>query len=140
MIARMPKSPTVPGRVNINQASRIVLAGVPGLDDETINQIISLRDAEPDLKRPNRRHETWLVTEAVVTLNEMRALMPFITAGGDVYRTQAVGYFDGGHASARAEVIIDATTPLPRVVSWKDISHLGRGYALETLGVEAVEE
>ena len=134
------QSPTIPGRININQAPRVVLRGIPGMDEEVLNQIISLRTPEPDIERPNRRHETWLMIEGVVTLNEMRALVPFITGGGDVYRTQTVGYFEGGHASARAEVIIDATSPLPSVVSWRDISHLGRGYALETLGVELIEE
>lgn len=133
-------SEIIPGRININQASRVVLAGIPGMDDEIINQIISLRDAEPDLERPNRRHETWLLVEAVVSIEQMRALMPFITGGGDVYRTQAVGYFEGGHAASRAEVIIDATEPLPAIVSWRDISHLGRGYAMETLGISAPEE
>jgi len=138
--ATVNQSPTIPGRININQASRVVLRGIPGMDEEIINQIIGLRTPEPDLERPNRRHETWLLINGVVTLNEMRSLVPFITGGGDVYRTQAVGYFDGGGASARAEVIIDATSPLPRVVLWRDISHLGRGYALETLGVEMIEE
>jgi hypothetical protein len=131
---------TIPGRVNINQASRVVLAGIPGMDEEIINQIISLRDPEADLERPNRRHETWLLVEAVVSLEQMRALMPFITGGGDVYRTQAIGYFEGGQASNRAEVIIDATSPLPAVVSWRDVSHLGRGYAMETLGISAPDE
>jgi DNA uptake protein ComE-like DNA-binding protein len=131
---------TIPGRININQASRVVLAGIPGMDEEIINQIMSLRDPEPDLERPNRRHETWLLVEAVVSIDQMRTLMPFITGGGDVYRTQAIGYFEGGHASSRAEVIIDATEPLPAIVSWRDISHLGRGYALETLGISAPDE
>ena len=134
------QGPTIPGRININQAPRVVLRGIPGMDEEILNQIISLRTPEASIERPNRRHETWLLMEAVVSLNEMRALVPFITAGGDVYRTQTVGYFEGGHSSARAEVVIDATSPMPRVVSWRDISHLGRGYALETLGVELIEE
>ncbi len=131
---------TIPGRININQASRVVLAGIPGMSEEIINQIISLRDAEPDLERPNRRHETWLLVEAVVSIEQMRSLMPFITGGGDVYRAQAIGYFEGGQAASRAEVIIDATKPLPAIVSWRDISHLGRGYALETLGISAPDE
>jgi hypothetical protein len=69
----------------------------------------------------------------------MKMLQPFLTSGGHVYRGQVVGYFQGGEASSRAEVIFDATGPLPRVVFWRDISHLGRGYALETLGVNLVE-
>lgn len=138
--ATVNNAPTIPGRVNINQATRVVLSGIPGIDDEVVNQILSLRSAEPEMNNLNRRHETWLLTEAVVTLDEMRALVPFVTAGGDVYRTQVVGYFDGGHAATRAEVILDATSPRPRVLLWRDISHLGRGYALETLGVGVAEE
>ena len=42
--------------------------------------------------------------------------------------------------SARAEVIFDATKAEPRVLFLRDMSHLGRGYALETLGVEFSEE
>jgi len=34
--------------------------------------------------------------------------------------------------------VIDATTKPPRIVFWRDLTHLGRGYPLETLGVEAV--
>jgi hypothetical protein len=62
-------------------------------------------------------------------------MMPFVTSGGSVYRAQIVGYFEGGQAASRAEVIFDATSPLPRIVFWRDLSHLGRGYAVETLGV-----
>jgi hypothetical protein len=133
-------SPTIPGRVNINQASRVVLMGIPGMDEEIVSQIISLRDPEPDIERPNRRHETWLLVEAVVSIEQMRSLMPFVTASGDVYRAQAIGYFEGGQASSRAEVIIDATEELPAIASWRDISHLGRGYAMETLGISAPDE
>jgi hypothetical protein len=46
-----------------------------------------------------------------------------------------VGYFQGGQASSRAEVVFDATSPLPRIVLWRDLTHLGRGYTLDTLGL-----
>ena len=62
--------------------------------------------------------------------------MPFISGGGNVYRGQVVGYFQGGQAASRAEVVFDATSPMPRVVFWRDLTHLGRGYSLDTLGVD----
>jgi hypothetical protein len=83
---------------------------------------------------PARRHETWLLAEGLVTLEQMKALTPFITGGGRVFRAQIVGYYQGGQASSRAEVVFDATSPLPRIVLWRDLSHLGRGYSIETLG------
>jgi hypothetical protein len=69
----------------------------------------------------------------------MKALMPFVCGGGDVFRCQIVGYFQGGGPSSRAEVVFDATGAEPRELFWRDISHLGRGYALETLGVDLLE-
>lgn len=130
---------TVPGRININQASKTVLLGIPGMSPEVVDQIISRRDVETTGDKPNRRHETWLLQEGVVTLEEMKLMMPFVTAGGDVYRCQVIGYFQGGQAASRAEVVIDATYTLPRLLFWRDISHLGRGYAIETLGVDYTE-
>ena len=134
-------SDVIPGRINVNQASQAILAGIPGMTEEIVNQILELRSQEPtDDDDPSRDHETWLLMQAIVTLDEMKTLMPFVNTGGDVYRAQIVGYFEDGGASARAEVVIDATPALPRVVFWRDISHLGRGYPLEVLGVRLVDD
>ncbi|MFN0020533.1 MAG: type II secretion system protein GspK [Pirellulaceae bacterium] len=130
---------TIPGRININQASVTILKGIPGMTEEIANEILSRREYEPSDEKLNHRHETWIMAEAIVTLDEMRSLMPYICGGGDVYRAQVVGYFQGGQAASRAEVIFDASTTTPRVLLWRDTSHLGRGFALETLGVDFSE-
>ncbi len=134
-------SEVIPGRININEAPRAILAGIPGMTEEIVNQILEIRgeQATDETAASGRDHETWLLTQGVVTLEEMKTLMPFVNAGGDVYRGQVVGYFEDGGASARAEVVIDATPALPRVVFWRDISHLGRGYPLDLLGVRLVD-
>ncbi len=129
-------SPIIPGRININQASRTVLSGIPGISEETVDEIISERQPDPLEADPERRHETWILAEGIVTLEEMKELMPFVTGGGNVFQAQFIGYFDSGGPPVRIEATIDATTRPARVISWRDISHLGRGYALETLGVE----
>jgi type II secretory pathway component PulK len=131
---------TIPGRVSINQAPRSILMGIPSMNEEIVTAIIDARrDIDPaatdDL---NWQHETWPLVEGIVSLDEMKMLAPFICAGGDVYRAQVVGYYQDGEASSRAEVIVDATGDLPRVVFWRDISHLGRGYSVETLGAMAL--
>ena len=130
---------TIPGRININQASATIMAGIPGITPDMVTEIISRREFETDADNESHRHETWIMAEGIVTLDEMRLLMPYICGSGDVYRAQVVGYFQGGQAASRAEVIFDASTPAPRVLFWRDISHLGRGYALETLGVDFSE-
>ncbi len=130
-------SPLIPGRININQAPRVLLEGIPGMDEEIVDTIMSERVLNPIEAEPHRRHETWLLSEGHVTLEQMKALMPFVTGGGNVFRAQTIGYFDRGGPAVRIEVILDATTKPAVVAFWRDLSHLGRGYDLETLGVAA---
>ena len=128
-------TPTIPGRININQAPRTVLLGIPGMKEEIVERILAERLPEATTDMPQRRYETWILSEGLVTLNEMKALMPYVTAQGSVYRAQIIGYYDQGGPSARIEAVIDATTPSPRLVFWRDLSHLGRGFHPETLGI-----
>ncbi len=128
--------PVIPGRININQAPRAILMGIPGIEAETVDQIINERMLEAtDETQAARAHETWLLTAGVVTLDQMKLLSPLICAGGDVFRAQIVGYYEDGRAASRAEVVFDATGAVPRIVSLRDMSHLGRGYPLDVLGV-----
>ncbi len=143
--ASTSSNPTIPGRLNINQAPRLLLQGVPGLSDEMIDFIIQTRSVDPYQDQQNYyRHETWLLKQSGInfllggapfTLDNMKALQPFICGGGSVFRAQIIGYYEGGTASARGEVVIDATTVTPRIRLWRDLSHLGRGYPLDVLGL-----
>jgi len=127
--------PVIPGRININQAPRIVLAGIPGMEEELLDQIIAARQTNPVDADTNRRHETWILSEGIVPLDKMKELMPFVTGGGSVYRAQVIGYFDRGGPTVRIETVLDATKMPPRLLFYRDLSHLGRGFAPETLGV-----
>lgn len=130
-------SPTIPGRLNVNQAPRMLLAGVPGMEEETVNEIISRRETVPDEENLLRNHETWLLIEGVVDLETMRLLTPFINGGGDVFRAQVIGYYQVDGFQSRNEVILDSTLPLPRILFWRSLSHLPQGYPVEVLGVDA---
>jgi hypothetical protein len=68
----------------------------------------------------------------------MRSLIPLITAGGDVYKAQVIGYYEQGSSFARVEAIIDAAEAVPTVVSYRRLDHLGRGFSNATLGQRAV--
>jgi hypothetical protein len=135
----------IPGRININHAPRPLLLGIPGMPEELVDLIIESRGAaqENALENPNYRFPTWLMTDGLLITEDgapdlamMKQLVPFINAGGDVYRAQVVGYYQGFGASARVEVVIDGSGLAPRVLFWRDLSHLGRGYPLEVLGID----
>jgi hypothetical protein len=125
----------MPGRINLNECPAELLYGIPLLSEEIVQAILENREADSD--DVNRQFETWPLVEGIVTLTEMRTLVPLLTGGGDVYRAQIIGYFETVGASHRAEVIIDATTVNPKIVSWRDMSHLGRGFDLSVLGLRS---
>ncbi len=125
----------IPGRINLNECPAELLYGIPMLEDETIEAILEARlNASDD---PNRLYETWPLVEGIVTIEQMRQLLPLLCGSGDVFRAQIVGYFETKGASHRAEAIIDATTVNPKLVSWRDLSHLGRGFDLSVLGLRS---
>lgn len=130
---------SIPGRINIMQAPRRTLEGIPGMDSELIDSIIQVREFElddPDFLDINRNYETWLLTELLVDVPTMRALMPFICVGGDVYQAEVIGYFGDGVGTSRAEAIIDTTEDIPKLIFWRDKTHLQGTFSLDVLGGE----
>jgi hypothetical protein len=127
----------IKGRINVNQAPREVLLTVPGLTEEMVDQIISARHPEPTEELPGSQHPTWLLSQLIVTLDEMKAMLPYLTCGGGVYRAQVVGYFEENGPAVRGEALIDTTSGTPRQLLWREMTHLGRGFNPATLGIGA---
>jgi hypothetical protein len=125
-------APVLPGRINIMECPREILLGIPGMTEEIIQSVIEARQDGSDSE--NRKFETWLLAEGYLSLAQMQAIAPLLTCGGDVYRTQAVGYFEEGASFARIEATIDATGNSPRVITYRRLDHLGRGYSTSVLG------
>lgn len=128
-----------PGRINLYYAPEELLAALPEMTSEIAGQIVSQRATILASGDPLSQCEAWLLTEGIVTLDQMKALLPYVTTGGEVYRCQAIGFFDRDGPSARIEAVLDATQSPAAVLFWRELSRLGRGYSLETLGSEAVE-
>jgi len=64
----------------------------------------------------------------VTDLPTLRKIAPFLTARGDVYTTQIMGYFDAGPPLVRMEAVIDATQKPAKVIKVRDLTPLGIGY------------
>ncbi len=127
---------TFNGRVNVNLASAAVLAGVPGLDADLAEDIVGLRPSDPASIDTHQHHPTWLLIDGLVSLESMKALLPYLTAGGSVYKMQSVGFFDKGGPIVRLEAVIDATESPPSMLSLKNLTPLGIGFDLLELGAE----
>ena len=124
--------PRLPGRLNLNTAPAELLYGIPAFDESTVQSILEERD--PSSTDPIRRTPFWIFTEGLVSIETMRAVTPIVCGDGAVYRAQIVGYRDGGGAARRAEIILDAHDADPQILMYRDLTHLGRGFDLTTLG------
>lgn len=127
------KEARIVGRVNVNRAPRAVLLGIPGLEQAKVDAIAAKRRGEADPADVTLRTGAWLVTEGVLTIAEFRAVLPFVTGGGGVFRAQIVAGFDESPLTARAEVVLDATVRPARAVLWQDLQRLGQAYDRATL-------
>ena len=122
------------GRININQARREILLGLPTMTEEIVNAIVAAQrldsNGQPSLDTI-RQHTTaaWLYAEGIVDIPGMMNLDPYITAHGDVYKVQVLGFFDGGGPVSRIEAMIDSTQLPPRIIAQRDLNELGRGYS-----------
>lgn len=125
-------SPILPGRININECPREILAGIPGLTTEIVDQLVSARADGSESE--NRQFETWPLVEGYVSIEQMRMLAPLLTAGGDVFRGQIVGYYESGAAFARIDTVIDAAESPPKVISYRRLDQFARGFSQTLLG------
>jgi hypothetical protein len=124
------RDPELPARVNVNTAPRSVLAALPGLTDADVQSILDHRPAPgaTDASDPIYRTPAWLLTEANFPPDTLRTLEKYVTARSQVYGVQVIGHFDGGGPMARVQAVIDTNNGRPRIVYWRDLTELGRGF------------
>ena len=116
---------TVQGLVNVNTASRSVLASLPGLDEGDAEELISARAG-----RENDGTTVW----AAGTLPKEKALLigGSVTGRSFQYRADIVSAVAGGRAWKRYRVFVDAASSPARVLYFKDLTHLGWPLDAET--------
>lgn len=124
--------PALPGRINIMECPQEILFGIPGIPDEIVEEILEARVDGSESE--TRQFETWLAVEGYLTIDEMRAIMPLVTCGGDVYKAQIIGYLEGNAAFSRVEAVISGAGELPEILFFRRMDHHGRGFDITTLG------
>ena len=75
-----------------------------------------------------RQHEAWLATTLNMPTTTFNAMSKYITGRTQLYRVQSIGYFGNGGPTARVEAVIDTNQGKPRIVYFRDLTELGRGF------------
>lgn len=121
-------------RVNVLTAPPEVLAALPGLDQADVDAISAAREAVVSggafATDPAATTAAFLVTQANLTPAKFQALEKYVTGRTMTYRVHSVGYFGRGGPVARAEAVIDTNQGHPRILYYRDLTDLGRGFDL----------
>ena len=116
-----------PGLINVNTAPRLVLECLAGLTDEQINAIMATRET---LGSDAKRTPAWLLKEEVLDLDTFERIGPFITARGQQFSIEALGYADHIGMITRYQVVVDMVGPIAQTIYYRDLTYLGGHYPI----------
>lgn len=120
----------LPARVNVLTAPAELIRALPLLTQADIENILQNRpNANSDPSQASAFNTlAWLVTLANFDPTTLSQLEPYLTTRSQVFRVQAVGYYELNGPAVRLEAVIDANGGRPRFLYWRDLSDLGRGF------------
>lgn len=117
------------GLINVNTASSIVLAALPGMDLTVAESIVSARAS---LRPEQRQTIAWLLTEGLVEADTFKRLAPHLTAQSYQFMFHVIGY---GLPSGRYRVLeasVDVAGAEPKLTGLRDITRLGIPFKLQS--------
>ncbi|MCK4661006.1 MAG: general secretion pathway protein GspK [Phycisphaerae bacterium] len=119
--------PELPGRINVNTATVMVLSCLEGLTEEDIAAIVQKR---AELTSDVKLTTAWLLTEGVLDLEKYDAIADQITARGLQFTAEVVGYADHVGTRTRLQIIFALRGPVPQIMYYRDLTNLGVTYPL----------
>ena len=122
-----PEQRQVRGLVNVNTAPAMVLRCLPGLTEEQITAILDTRGV---LDSGTKSTPAWLVTEGIVDSIAFEQVSPYVTARGQQFTIESLGYADHIGMVSRLQVVVDMVGPIAQVVYYRDLTHLGGHYPI----------
>jgi type II secretory pathway component PulK len=122
------------GRINVNTAPWPALMSLPGLTEDLGDAIVAARGTSDSASEAmSNLGVAWLLTSGAVTKDQFKKMETYITGQTQVFRVQAIGYFEQGGPQARIEAVLDLSGSSPRIRFWRDLSGHGRGFDPQVL-------
>jgi len=131
-------SPVIAGQIDVMEAPRPVLLGIPSMTAEIADQIMERRGSRTGSISPagsgaSRATIAWLLVENVVDLPTFIQLQPWITVGGDCYHAQIVAFRDPLTPTFRCTVTLDGSAPNVAIRNFRQWDAWGKGFSIDDL-------
>lgn len=117
----------LPGLINVNTASQVVLACLPGMDESKAANLVAHRQGNV-----SERHSLAWVTE-VLDEDTVPLVGPHLTARSYQVNADVVGVGRLGRGYHRVQAVFDLTADTPQLVYRKDLSGLGWALGLDIM-------
>ncbi len=130
-----PDRRTIPGLININTAPRRVLRCIDHLTTEHIDEIIAVRAS---LASEDKETTAWLMTEEIVDLHTFEVIVPYITARGQQFTIESLGYADHLGMVTRLQVVVDVVGPIVQTIYFRDLTYLSGHYPIREEDLERI--
>ncbi len=118
------------GLININTASREVLAAIPAIGEALADTIVATRVG---LGGEEAQTPAWLYQRGVVSADEFKQIVPHVTTRSYQFSFRCVGYaLPSGRYRALAATL-DAAVQPPRVLALRDLTRFGFPVPLDIL-------
>ncbi|MDD3926757.1 MAG: type II secretion system protein GspK [bacterium] len=105
----------IKGLININTASSAVLAAVPGLDEETAEEITTYRDENGPFADVGG-----ILDISGLSEDAFRTAAPLLTARSAVYRLTASGFMHSGGGPFAITCVADMTGGTLKILYWQE--------------------
>lgn len=122
---------TVQGLVNVNTASEIVLACLPGMDEEKAAQLVAHRQGT------NVALDSLAWVTEVLDEETIRQVGPYLTVRSYQLSVDVAGVGRHGRGYCRVRAVIDLTGEEPQIVYRQDLTSLGWALGTDVLSEQA---
>ncbi len=113
------------GRVNVNTASPVVLACLPGLTDDLAQQLVSYRLANPDRITNSIAWVADALGQNNSTTLQTLAAGDYITVRSYQFSADVAALGPYGRGYKRVRFVFDTSNGTPQIIYRQDLSHLG---------------
>ncbi len=122
-----PSQQKIVGLININTAPPQVLRCIEELSEAQVEAIVAKRAG---LEKGVAATTAWLVTEGILDLETFDKVAPQVTARGQQFSIEALGYADHMGMVTRLDVVVDLVGPVAQTIYCRDTSYLGGSFPI----------
>ena len=119
-------APELVGLININTAPAIILATLPGLTEEDVAEILTMR---AELPSEQKYSTAWILP--IIGREKFMEVAPLISARGTRFRVESLGYADHLGTMARIETVLEMRGPVAQIVYLRDVTKLGTSFPIQ---------